>query len=93
MQDELTMLAAVFRDQIKVLEQAGEHIYKSRNGAQENTVEGICKNCPAPFKTHSSAFGIQQRSEKHANHIKRMQEQIRQAYQNVCQSTDNIVLY
>jgi hypothetical protein len=82
-QDELTMLAAVFSEQITVLEKASENINKSREAVQGKAAEDICKNRKAWFKTHSSAFSIQRQSEKHATHIKRMQEQTAQAYQNV----------
>jgi hypothetical protein len=68
LKDELKMLAAVFKDQVRVLGGVVEHVSKSQRTS---------------LKTRPSAFNFTQQSEKHASHIKRMQDQTKQAYENV----------
>jgi hypothetical protein len=71
MKDELNMLAAVFSDQLTVLQKAGADIAEDR------------KNMP---ETRSSAFNFEQQSEKHARHVRRMHVQASQAYDTVSHS-------
>jgi len=82
--DELEMLAAVFNDQIKVLTKADKVIGMSRKAELEEAGVEINKSRKAWFKNQYSALNIQQQSEKHAKHVRRMRDQTSQAYQNVC---------
>jgi hypothetical protein len=68
MKDELNMLAAVFTDQITVLEKAGKDIARDRSKMH---------------KTKSSEFNFEQQSHKHSRHVERMKRQVSQAYDNV----------
>jgi Mg2+ and Co2+ transporter CorA len=81
MKDELNMLSAVFRDQKSVLEKVGETIKRSRMALLSKT-EGINLS-ESSEESSLSAFSFQQQTEKHAGHIKRMQDQANQAYTNV----------
>ena len=84
MKDELNMLSAVFRDQKSVLQKVGETIKPSRMALLSETGKTEGGNPTAPSEESSlSAFSFQQQSEKHAGHIKRMQDQANQAYTNV----------
>ena len=83
MKDELNMLSAVFRDQKSVLEKVGKNIRASRTALLPRTGGNISRNSKSPAESSLSAFSFQQQSDKHARHIKRMQDQANQAYSNV----------
>lgn len=70
MKDELNMLAAVFTDQMTVLEKAGRQIARDRRKLHN---------------TKFSDFNFEQQSQKHYMHVERMKKQTSQAYDNVCQ--------
>jgi hypothetical protein len=84
MKDELNMLSAVFRDQMSVLEKVGENIGTSRT-LLLSKADGTSDCSPRSPSVESSLsdFCFQQQSDKHAGHIKRMQDQANQAYANV----------
>jgi hypothetical protein len=70
--DELNMLAAVFQDQLGVLNKAGKDIAEDRKRLPE---------------TGNSSFNFPQQSEKHARHVARMLVQASQAYDTVSRSS------
>jgi hypothetical protein len=84
MKDELNMLSAVFKDQKSVLGKVGKNIETSRT-ALLSKAGGNSGSSPKALSVESSlsVFCFQQQSDKHAGHIKRMQDQADQAYANV----------
>lgn len=79
--DELSMLEAVFEDQVEVLLAAGEEIEQANfqcvHGCVVNLAVQQKLRCP-----HSSKAFVDQ-SSKHLKHIQRMQAQASQAYDTV----------
>ncbi len=83
MKDELNMLSAVFRDQKLVLEKVGENIGVNRAALLSKPDDSAGSSKALSVESSLSAFNFQQQSEKHAGHIKRMQDQANQAYTSV----------
>jgi DNA-binding ferritin-like protein (Dps family) len=82
MKDEFNnMLSATFNDQKSVLSVVGKNIKDSYASLLSGDSDGTTK--AELVESSLSAFSFQQQSDKHARHIKRMQDQANQAYANV----------